>query len=334
MSNTVFLTGADGFIGSRLTEKIIDQTSYDVIALAAYNSFGLNGWLDSSIYRHHPRLEIVRGDIRDYRFISRQVKRSNIVLHLAALIGIPYSYSASQSYIETNVLGTHNLLSAALEYGVDHLITTSTSEVYGTAQYVPINEKHPLNAQSPYAATKIAADQLALSFHKSFGVPVTVLRPFNTYGPRQSPRAVIPTIIGQIISNHDVIKIGSVTPTRDFNFVDDTCDAFIHCIHNRNAIGDVFNISSDFEISISETIECIQDVMNTSLPILSEKERVRPVGSEVNRLYGDSRAFRDLTGWRPEHGLKSGFHRGIEKTVDWFKSHPESLQSASSSYCV
>jgi len=316
MSDSVFVTGADGFIGSHLCEHLV-AAGYRIKALAQYNSFNSIGWLKLCPPDIAAEIEVVSGDIRDSSFVEGAVRGCDCVLNLAALIGIPYSYYAPHSYVETNVNGVLNVLLAARAHGA-RVIQTSTSEVYGTAQYVPIDEKHPLNAQSPYAATKIAADQLALSFHASFDMPVTVVRPFNTYGPRQSVRAVIPTIITQIAAGKKQIKLGALTPTRDFSFVSDTALGMMAAINAPAAYGKVVNLGSNFEISIADTVDVIIDIMDADIEVLCDEDRIRPEASEVNRLYSDNTLAAEVLGWRPQFGGRNGFVRGMRETVKWF----------------
>ena len=328
----VFVTGAEGFIGSHLVESLIDK-GYEVTALCLYNSFGSYGWLDTIPKDKKSNLNIVLGDIRDSLSIKEGMKGSEIVFHLAALIAIPYSYVAPSSYVDTNVKGTLNVLQVARELEVPRIIHTSTSETYGSAQYVPINESHPLNAQSPYAASKIGADQMALSFWKTFSLPVTVLRPFNTYGPRQSNRAVIPQIITQIAKKKNKLKLGSLLPTRDFNFVKDTCEAFIATANSEKTIGEVINSASNFEISIGKTAKIISEIMNSSIEIESDAERIRPETSEVNRLYGCNQKIISLTNWQPKYCGLNGFKKGLEITIEWFLD-PNNLELYSSEYMI
>lgn len=313
----VLITGADGFIGSHLTETLL-RGGADVRAFVLYNSLGSRGWLDTLPAELQGGLEVVSGDIRDAGMVRAAVQGCDTVMHLAALIAIPYSYHAPESYMDTNVRGTLNVLQAAREAGVRKVVHTSTSEVYGTAQYVPIDEAHPLQAQSPYAASKIAADQFALSFYRSFETPVAVVRPFNTYGPRQSARAVIPTIITQIASGQRVIKLGALTPTRDFNFVADTVAGFIAVARGEAATGDVINIGSNFEVSIGDTARLIADVMNEEVEVVCDEARLRPEASEVERLWADRSKAERLLGWTPEYGGVSGFRRGLAETAAWF----------------
>ncbi len=319
MKSKVLVTGADGFIGSHLVEIILKK-GFSVRAFCLYNSQGNWGWLDTLSNEVKSNIEVVLGDVRDYQSVLEAVKGCDYIFHLASLIAIPYSFKAPQSYVETNITGTLNVLNAAKYFGVTRFIHTSTSETYGTAQYVPIDEKHPLVGQSPYAASKIGADQLALSFWRSFSIPVTVLRPFNTYGPRQSDRAVIPTIISQIASGKNKISLGSIYPTRDFNFVDDTCNAFLEVCKSNLTIGQTINAASNFEISIGETAFLIAKLMKKDIEINSEEQRVRPNYSEVERLYGDNTLIKNLTDWKPNFAGIDGFKKGLKITIDWFKN--------------
>ena len=314
--NKVLLTGADGFIGSHLSEKLVTE-GYDVKALVQYNSFGTWGWLDSIDKRIVDQIEIVSGDIRDPHLCNSLVKDCNKVLHLAALIAIPYSYSAPHQYVETNISGTCNLLQSAILNGVEKFIQTSTSEVYGTAQYVPIDESHPLSGQSPYAASKIGADQLALSFYNSFNLPLTVIRPFNTYGPRQSARAVIPSIIIQLIKGKK-ISMGGLSPTRDFNFVTDITRGFIASLESDKALGEVINLGSNYEVTIKDAALLIAEVMQRDIEIEQSAERLRPKNSEVERLFSSNNKAKDLLDWEPEYSGLEGLRRGLEETINWF----------------
>lgn len=316
-SMQAFVTGADGFIGSHLVELLQDQ-GFSVTAFCQYNSLGTWGWLDTLSQHRKDNLKVILGDIRDPLSVSQAMKGCDVVFHLAALIAIPYSYIAPSSYVDTNIHGTLNVVQAARDLDVQRVIHTSTSETYGTAQFVPITETHPLVGQSPYAATKIAADQLALSYWRSFQTPVTVLRPFNTYGPRQSARAVIPTIISQIASGQKVIKLGALSPTRDFNFVEDTCRAFLAVSNCEAALGKSINSASNFEVSIGDTAALIAESMNASIEIITDEERLRPERSEVNRLFGDNSLLRQLTDWAPEFSGLDGFKRGLQITSEWF----------------
>ena len=315
----VLVTGADGFIGSHLVQVLL-SSGYSW----CYNSNGSWGWLDSLPVATKAELDVVLGDIRDPLCVREAMRGCEQVFHLAALIAIPYSYLAPSSYIDTNIHGTLNVVQAARDLGVKRVVHTSTSETYGTAQFVPITEDHPLVGQSPYAASKIGADQIALSYWRSFETPVSVLRPFNTYGPRQSARAVIPTIITQIASGQRQIQLGGLSPTRDFNFVADTCSAFLAISCCDEALGQVVNAASNFEISIGDTAALIAEVMNCQVEIFTDERRLRPEGSEVNRLYGSNSLLRRLTGWQPTYGGLEGFRRGLAITAEWF-SDPSNL---------
>ncbi|MBF0307358.1 MAG: SDR family NAD(P)-dependent oxidoreductase [Alphaproteobacteria bacterium] len=319
MGGPVLVTGAGGFIGSHLVEELV-RRGRTVRAFAHYNANGTAGWLDALAPDLRGSVEIVRGDIRDPDGVRRAVAGCRVVMHLAALISIPYSYQAPRSYVTTNIEGTLNVLRAAIEHEVERVVHTSTSEVYGTAQFVPISEAHPLNAQSPYAATKIAADQLALSFHRSFGLPVAVIRPFNAYGPRQSTRAVIPTIITQALAGRTRIRLGALHPTRDFNYVQDLAAAFVAVADSDAAIGGVVNAGSDFEVSIGEVLALIAEVIGVPLEAECDAPRLRPAASEVERLWADNRLIRETTGWRPAWGGREGFRRGLALTVDWYRA--------------
>lgn len=319
----VLITGADGFIGSHLVETLL-STGHQVRAFCLYNSMGSWGWLDCLPDAIKSEIDVVLGDIRDPICVREAMRGCDQVFHLAALIAIPYSYLAPGSYIDTNIHGTLNVVQAARDLGVSRVVHTSTSETYGTAQFVPITESHPQVGQSPYAASKIGADQIALSYWRSFETPVSVLRPFNTYGPRQSARAVIPTIITQIVAGHKRIKLGALSPTRDFNFVADTCAAFLALADCDAALGHVVNAASNFEISIGDTASLIANIMNVELEILTDEQRLRPEGSEVNRLFGDNSLLRQLTTWQPRYGGLDGFKRGLESTAQWF-SNPANL---------
>ncbi len=320
----ILVTGADGFIGSHLTEKLVKR-GYSVKAFVYYNSFNNWGWLDHSSKEIKKRLEIFTGDIRDPFGVNKAVKDCNIIFHLAALIAIPYSYHSPATYVDTNINGTLNILQAARANNIEKIIHTSTSEVYGTAKFVPITEDHPLQGQSPYSASKIGADQMAWSFFTSFDLPVATIRPFNTYGPRQSLRAVIPTLISQIAKGNKRVKLGALTPTRDFNFVDDITEAFIKVAESDNSVGEVMNAGNNFEISIGKTAELIAELMNADIEILSDKQRLRPEKSEVNRLWADNKKIRELTGWSPEFAGIDGFKKGLDLCIKWY-TKPENLQ--------
>ena len=308
--NRVLITGADGFIGSHLTEMLVEK-GYKVKALSQYNSFNNWGWLEDVNCKND--IEVVTGDIRDPHYCNHITKDIDIVFHLAALIAIPYSYVAPGSYVDTNVKGTMNICQASKENGVSRVIHTSTSEVYGTAQYVPIDEQHPLQAQSPYSATKIAADAMAISYFNAFDLPVTIARPFNTYGPRQSARAVIPTIITQIATGKKEIMLGDVTPTRDFNYVEDTCRGFISLMESDAVIGETINIGSNTEISIGDTLKLIKELMSSDVEFIHDAQRIRPKKSEVFRLCCDNSKIESLTGYKS----KIDIHAGLKKTIDW-----------------
>lgn len=313
----VLVTGADGFIGSHLTEALV-RAGHEVRAFVFYNSFNSWGWLDHCGEDVKGRFEVFAGDIRDPHGVRAAVQGCDAVLHLAALIAIPYSYHSPDTYLDTNIKGTLNVVQAARELQVGKVVHTSTSEVYGTARFVPITEEHPLQGQSPYSASKIGADQIAMSFYLSFGTPVVVLRPFNTYGPRQSARAVIPTIITQIASGMRQIKLGSLHPTRDFNYVADTVAGFVSALDSDGGVGEVINLGSSFEISIGDTARAIADVMDQEIEIVSDEPRIRPEKSEVERLLAANGKARQLLGWQPRYGGLEGFRRGLKETVAWF----------------
>ncbi|WP_243347499.1 NAD-dependent 4,6-dehydratase LegB [Parabacteroides sp. FAFU027] len=312
----VLVTGADGFIGSHLTEALLAE-GCRVRALAYYNSFNDWGWLNGL---KHPNLEVVTGDVRDPHFCKMIAKDVDTIFHLAALIAIPYSYVAPDCYVDTNIKGTLNICQAAKENGVRRVLVTSTSEVYGTAQYVPINEEHPKQPQSPYSASKIGADAIAMSFFNAFQLPVTIVRPFNTYGPRQSARAIIPTIISQIANGKREIKLGDLSPTRDFNFVKDTCQGFIALAKCDETIGKEINIASNFEISMRDTLHLIAKLMNADVTFVEDTQRLRPKNSEVFRLWGDNTKIKALTGFEPKYDIESG----LKETLEWFLN-PENL---------
>lgn len=318
----ILVTGADGFIGSHVVETLV-KSGHDVRAFVLYNSFNSWGWLDESDKAIRDSIDIFAGDIRDPHGVDKAAEKQEVILNLAALIAIPYSYHSPDTYIDTNIKGTLNILQAARRHGVKRVVQTSTSEVYGTAQYIPIDEAHPLHPQSPYAATKVGADQLALSFHASFDVPVGILRPFNTYGPRQSARAVIPTIISQL-ANKSKVKLGSLSPTRDFSFVQDTANGFLAAAQSHAIVGQTINLGSGFEISIKETAETIAKLMNTKLELVDDEQRVRPENSEVERLHASIEKAKTLLGWQPELKGLAGFETGLKKTIEWF-SNPKNL---------
>ena len=313
----ILVTGADGFIGSHLTEQLVRE-GYDVKAFVLYNSFNSWGWIDESPVEIKKELDVFAGDIRDAHGVKTAMEGCDAVLNLAALIAIPYSYHSPDTYVDTNVKGALNVVQAARELGIEKVVQTSTSEVYGTAQFVPITEEHPLQGQSPYSASKIGADQIAMSFYRSFGTPVALIRPFNTYGPRQSARAVIPTIITQLLNGKRKIKMGALTPTRDFNYVKDTVQGFISVMNSSNSIGEVINIGSNFEVSIGDTAKIIAEAMNVDIEIETDEIRLRPEKSEVNRLWADNSKAKRLLGWEPQYGGREGFKRGLKETIDWF----------------
>ncbi len=315
---TALVTGADGFIGSHLTERLVRQ-GYKVKALSQYNSFNYWGWLEDVSCQDE--IEIITGDIRDPAFCRKIAKDIDMIFHLAALIAIPFSYIAPASYIDTNVKGTLNICQAALEHGCERIVCTSTSEVYGTAQYVPIGETHPLQPQSPYSASKIGADAISMSFYNSFELPLTIARPFNTYGPRQSARAVIPTIISQIAAGKKDISLGDLRPTRDFTYVLDTCDALINLAESSETIGETVNIGSNFEISIGDLLALISKIMHRDVQLLCDKKRIRPERSEVFRLLCDNSKIRNLIGFSPQYPLEEG----LKLTIDWF-TDPDNLR--------
>ncbi|NRS18498.1 SDR family NAD(P)-dependent oxidoreductase [Brevibacillus sp. HB1.4B] len=318
------VTGADGFIGSHLTEQLV-RLGYDVKAFVNYNSFNTWGWLDHSPSEIVNELEVFAGDIRDPHGIKQAMKDCDTVYHLAALIAIPYSYHSPDTYVDTNVKGTLNILQAAKELGVSKIVHTSTSEVYGTAQFVPITEEHPLQGQSPYSASKIGADQMAIAYYSSFGLPVSIIRPFNTYGPRQSARAVIPTIITQIANGQQSIRLGSLHPTRDFNYVEDTVRGFLAVAQLDKSIGEVINIGSNYEVSIGQTAEMIAELMGSQIEIFSDDQRIRPAKSEVERLWADNTKAKELLGWEPTYAGVDGLRRGLSQTIEWF-CNPDNLK--------
>jgi NAD dependent epimerase/dehydratase len=319
----ILVTGADGFIGSHLTEELV-QCGYDVRAFVQYNSFNSWGWLDQADKHVRDSFDFFSGDVRDPNGVRQAMRDCDVVFHLAALIAIPYSYHSPDTYVDTNVKGTLNIVQAARDLDVAKVVHTSTSEVYGTARFVPITEEHPLQGQSPYSASKIGADQIAMSYYSSFNTPVAIIRPFNTYGPRQSARAIIPTVIAQIAAGLRKVKLGALHPTRDFNYVSDTVRGFIAMAEADAAIGEVINIGSNFEISIGDTVQLIAEVMDAKIEIETEQERLRPDKSEVERLWADNTKARDLLGWTPEYGNLDGFRRGLAETVSWF-CKPENL---------
>ena len=324
MIKKILVTGADGFIGSHLTEALIRE-GYEVRAFILYNSFNAWGWLDNCAEDVRGKFEIFTGDIRDPNGVREAMKGCDAVIHLAALIAIPYSYHSPDTYVDTNIKGTLNVLQAARNFGIKRIIHTSSSEVYGSAKFVPISEDHPLQGQSPYAATKIAADQLAYSFYASFDLPVVIVRPFNTYGPRQSARAVIPTIIMQIASGKREIKLGTISPTRDFNFIKDTVEGFISALNHNGGLGEVINFGSNYEISIGETVSLIANSMNADITIIADEERIRPPNSEVDRLWAENRKAKSLFDWSPKYAGQDGLKKGLSETIEWF-TNPENLR--------
>ncbi len=313
----ILVTGADGFIGSHLTEALI-RRGCEVRAFVFYNSFGHWGWLDESPADIKRELDIFAGDVRDPHGVRSAMQGCDVVLHLAALIGIPYSYHSPDTYLDTNIKGTLNVVQAARDLALEKVVHTSTSEVYGTARYVPIDERHPLQGQSPYSASKIGADQMALSFYRSFDTPVTIARPFNTFGPRQSARAVIPTVITQIANGERRLKLGALHPTRDFNYIKDTVKGFIAMAESDAVLGEEVNLGSNDEISIGDTVQLIAEAMNAEVEITTDEQRLRPDNSEVERLWADNSKARELLGWRPEYGGREGFRRALAETAEWF----------------
>ena len=312
----ILVTGADGFIGSHLTEALLDR-GYEVKAFVYYNSFNSWGWLDSLTPERLKQIEIFSGDIRDPNGVRTAMDGVDMVFHLAALIAIPFSYHSPDSYVDTNIKGTLNVLQAARTLNLDRIVITSTSEVYGTAQYVPIDEKHCFQGQSPYSATKIGADRLAESFYRSFGLPISIARPFNTFGPRQSARAVIPTIITQLLAGKKEIELGSLTPTRDFNYVKDTVSGFIAIAESENTVGQEINIATQQEISIGDLAKEIISQINPKVRIVCDEQRIRPENSEVNRLLGSNEKIKRLTNWSPKYT----FEQGIAETIDWIRNN-------------
>ncbi len=312
----VLITGAEGFIGSHLTERLVELGA-DVTALVQYNSFNNWGWIDTFDKEVLNSIRVETGDIRELDGMNRIIKGQEVVFHLAALIAIPYSYLSPMAYVRTNVEGTTNVLEACRNHDVQKIIHTSTSETYGTALYVPIDEKHPMQGQSPYSASKIGADKMAESFYRSFNMPIATLRPFNTYGPRQSARAVIPTIISQILAGKNEIKLGSLTPTRDFNFVKDTAEAFVKVAESDKTIGEVINAGSNYEISVGDTVQKIIDIIGKDVKIICDEDRIRPEKSEVNRLWADNTKIKELTNWTPKYSIDEG----LAETINWIKEN-------------
>lgn len=329
----VLITGSDGFIGSHLVEQCV-RLGADVRAFVWYSATNQWGWFEHIDPEIKQQVEVFTGDVRDPFGVKQAMQDIDVVFHLAALIAIPYSYHSPQTYIETNINGTLNVLQAARELNTERVIHTSTSEVYGTAQFVPITEEHPLNAQSPYAASKIAADQFAQSFHRSFNTPVVLVRPFNTYGPRQSARAVIPTIITQIAAGAKQIQLGALHPTRDFNFIEDTVAGFIHAATTPGIEGEVFNFGSEFEVSIEQTAATISRLMMADVDITEDQQRIRPQASEVERLFACSQKAQQRCHWQPAYAGIDGFERGLQKTIDWFTEPANLNWFKSNSYAI
>ncbi|KEI09194.1 NAD-dependent 4,6-dehydratase LegB [Clostridium botulinum] len=313
----VLVTGAEGFIGSHLTERLVELGA-DVTALVQYNSFNNWGWIDTFDKNIKVSIKVITGDVREYDNVKRMVSGQEVIMHLAALIAIPYSYLSPMAYVRTNVEGTTNILEACREEkNIQKIVHTSTSETYGTALYVPIDEKHPMQGQSPYSASKIGADKMAESFYKSFNLPIATIRPFNTYGPRQSARAVIPTIISQILAGKREIKLGSLTPTRDFNYVKDTAEAFVKIAESDRTMGEVINAGSNYEISIGDTVKKIIELIGHDVKVLCDEERIRPEKSEVNRLWADNTKIKNLTDWTPKYSIDEG----LAETIEWIKNN-------------
>ena len=318
-NKNILITGADGFIGSHLVEKL-SQHNCNITAMAMYNSFNYWGWLDNIDKTTRNNINIISGDIRDYKFVKKAIHNSDIVFHLASLIAIPYSYHSPNSYVQTNIQGTLNVLEASLDANIEKIIHTSTSEVYGDTKKIPISELTPIISRSPYSATKIAADQLAYSYYSSFNLPVSIIRPFNTYGPRQSSRAIIPTIITQILSGNRKIKLGSLHPTRDFSYVEDTVDGFLKIGQSSKSIGEIINIGSGFEISIKDLCLMIQDITETDIKIISDHKRIRPKSGEVYRLKADNTKAKKILKWKPLYSGKNGLKKGLKETIEWFSN--------------
>ncbi len=324
MSGKILVTGADGFIGSHLVETMI-RKGYEVRAFIFYNSFNSRGWLGNAPQDVQAQIDFFPGDIRDPFGVRKATEGCDAVLHLASLIAIPYSYHSPATYVSTNIQGTLNVVQAARDCNIRKVIHTSTSEVYGSAQFVPITEDHPLQGQSPYSASKIGADQIALSYYYAFDLPVTIVRPFNTYGPRQSARAVIPTVITQLLAGKEQIELGATHPTRDFNYVSDTVGGFLAALKTEKIGGEVINIGSNFEVSIGETVQLIGNVMGRKVEIVTDVDRLRPEASEVDRLWADNSKAKSVLEWEPQFGGKDGFKRGLQHTVEWF-SDKENLK--------
>jgi dTDP-glucose 4,6-dehydratase len=331
MFKKILITGSEGFIGSHVTELFVKQ-GFNVRALVYYNSFNSYGCFDYVDSNLKKKINFIFGDVRNYDSVLQASKGCDIIIHLAALIGIPYSYITQESYLDTNVKGTLNVLQAARQLKISRIILTSTSEVYGSAQYIPINESHPINPQSPYAASKVAADAFGVSFYKSFNLPVTILRPFNTFGPRQSSRAIIPTIINQIVNNNKILNIGNLYPTRDFTYVEDLAKSFLLALRSKKSIGRILNIGSNFEISIKDLASRIIKITNSNIKIKIDKSRKRAKSSEVSRLYADTKYARNLIKWKSFH--KNDFNFRLKQTIDWFKEHKNQLFEGYNKYIV
>jgi len=330
----IFITGSEGFIGSHLTEKLV-KSGHDVKAFVMYNFQNSNGWLDDLSQDTKSNLEVCKGDIRDFDVIKRESKKCDAIIHLAALIGIPYSYYSPKSYVDTNISGTLNILQAAKQNNISRLIHTSTSEVYGSAKEVPIKETHPLYGQSPYSASKIAADHLALSFYTSFNLPLVILRPFNTFGPRQSKRAIIPTIINQIMHGRNKsIQLGNLTPTRDFNYVKDICHGFELALEAKNVFGETINLGSGYEISIKDVVFLISSLMGSKINIKKNIERTRPNKSEVSRLCASNKKAKKLLKWKPQFFGKNGFKKALEETIEWYQENQIFKKDNNDSYVI
>lgn len=329
----ILVTGADGFIGSHLVEELV-RRDCEVRAFVYYNSLGSWGWLDTAPLEVRQSLDVILGDVRDPHGMRASMRGCDVVMHLAALIAIPYSYHSPDTYVDTNIKGTLNVVQAARDLGVSKVVHTSTSEVYGTAQFVPITEKHPLRGQSPYAASKIGADQIALSFYSSFNTPVAIIRPFNTYGPRQSARAVIPTTITQIAAGRRSLKLGALHPTRDFSFVEDTVRGFIAVAESDLSIGEVINIGSEFEVSIGSVVSIIAELMNAEITVAVDEQRVRPAGSEVERLWASAGLARSLLNWQPRYSGIEGLRQGLARTIPWFLDDSNSVRYRPDAYAI
>ena len=330
-NKTVFLTGAEGFIGSHMVEALVKK-NFNVKALVLYNSFKDIGWLsvlDKNIIKH---VDIIFGDLRDKGSFKKIINKVDYIINLAALIGIPYSYVAAKNYIDVNISGAHNLLELAKNSNIERLIQTSTSEVYGTAQFIPMSEKHPINPQSPYAASKSSSDQLAMSYYYSYDMPVTILRPFNIFGPRQSNRAVIPTIINQVINSKKNITLGSINTTRDFTFVEDTVSAFEKTLNNKASNGEILNVGNNFEVSIHDIVKIVSKIFEKKINIKLDKKRLRPKKSEVDRLYANNNKAQKTIGWKPLYSKRKGFEKALKITCEWFNNNSKNLEIESKHY--